>query len=99
LFAKSDLSPRQQQFDRDKKCRDFSAAAFSDQGKSIQDRTLGSIPVSISSHKALAVNFSKITEPGFLEVMRPLRVVTATVFGVTLTRLYSVLVTLMKSGL
>ena len=65
----------------------------------LRNCNLGSITGSVSSDKALPVNLSKITEPGLLKVMRPLRVVTATMFGVTLTRLYSVLVTLIKSGL
>ena len=80
------------------KCRD-SHRGIPESRLQLRIATLGSITVSVPSDKALPVNLSKITEPGLLEVMRPLRVVAATMSGVTLTRLYSVLVTLMKSGL
>ena len=80
------------------KCRD-SHRGIPESRLQLRIATLGSITVSVPSDKALPVNLSKITEPGLLEVMRPLRVVAATMFGVTLTRLYAVLVTLMKSGL
>jgi len=79
------------------KCRD-SHRGIPESRLQLRIATLGSITVSVPSDKALPVNLSKITEPGILEVMRPLRVVAATMFGVTLTRLYSVLVTLIKSG-
>jgi len=80
------------------KCRD-SHRGIPESRLQLRIGTLGSITVSVSSDKALPVNLSKITEPGLLEVMRPLRIVAATMSGVTLARLYSVLVTLMKSGL
>ena len=71
-------------------------AAFS---SLVRREALGSISVGIPAHEALAVDLSEITEPGLFKVVRPLRVVSATILGVALSRLYPVFIPLVIGGL
>ena len=53
---------------------------------------LCSIAIGITTHKTLPINFSKVSEACLLKVMRPLRIVTAPVLGITLSGLQPIMV-------